>query len=122
MNHQSVPKHSGINFYNNFGGGARDFVTKNNYPILPHSSSYGVDGRGRDQYIKNNNGGLALSYQPALAPHHGNFFMFKGQEEKALCHIPSKNVGYNCNGTGRDLYISRTNGGFYPDQPVAAYQ
>jgi hypothetical protein len=48
--------------------------------------------------------------------------VFKGQEEKCLCRIPSKNVGYNCNGSGRDLYIFRTNGGFYPDQPVAAYQ
>ena len=31
-------------------------------------------------------------------------------------------MGYFPNGTGRDSYITSTNGGFYPGIPVAAYQ
>ena len=36
--------------------------------------------------------------------------------------LPAKNVVYNHDGTGRDSYISNTNGGFYPSMPTAAYQ
>ena len=35
--------------------------------------------------------------------------------EKSLCHIPTKYISYNANGSGRDSYIMRTNGGFYPE-------
>jgi hypothetical protein len=62
MRHSSVPKNSGLNYYNSFGGGNRDFITKNTYANMPHTSSYAVDGHGRDQYIRTNNGGLCSAY------------------------------------------------------------
>ena len=58
MNHSSVPKHSSTTYYNNFGGGERDFVTRNTYTVMPFSTQYAVDGKGRDRYININNGGL----------------------------------------------------------------
>jgi hypothetical protein len=122
MNHQAVPRHSAVNYYNSFGGGNRDFISRNAYPIMPHSTHYNVDGTGRDRYIHINNGGLGASYKPAKAPQHGNFFQFGNHEERSLCRIPSKSIGYVNNGTGRDVYISNNNGGFYPNHTVASYQ
>ena len=66
MNHQAVPKHSCVNFYNDFGGASRGFVTKNTYTVMPFSTSYAVDGKGRDRYIGIDNGGLGARYQPDL--------------------------------------------------------
>ena len=34
---------------------------------------------------------------------------------------PNKTLKYTNNGSGRDMYISHTNGGFYPGIPVAEY-
>ena len=42
--------------------------------------------------------------------------------DTSLCAIPAKKTNYCLNGSGRDTYIYRTNGGFYPDMPVAELQ
>ena len=88
---------------------------------MPFATHYKVDGQGRDSYINIDNGGLQARYQPAMNVVGGNISN-KKFEERSLCNIPSKHVGYFSNGTGRDGYICRTNGGFYPEQPIAAYQ
>lgn len=66
MKHPSVPKHSSINYNRNFGGSRNDWVSKNNYTVMPFCTTYGVDGHGRDRYIDVNDGGLKSSYQPDL--------------------------------------------------------
>ena len=66
MKHPSIPKHSSTNFYNNFGGTGKDFVSRNNYTVMPFCTTYAVDGHGRDRYIDHNDGGLKTSYQPDL--------------------------------------------------------
>jgi hypothetical protein len=38
-----------------------------------------------------------------------------------LCSIPAKGTNYSSNGSGRDAYIVRSNGGFYPEQTIAAH-
>ena len=85
---------------------------------------YRQDGGGRDTFISFDNGGYYASYQPDTHATTGPIHARRTQEEneKPLCSIPSKHVGYFSNGTGRDSYIARNNGGFYPDQTVAAYQ
>lgn len=53
---------------------------------------------------------------------HGNFFSFKKQSyDRSLCSIPAKHTNYSSNGSGRDSYVVRTNGGFYPEQTIAAH-
>jgi len=82
---------------------------------------YTVDGRGRDTYISLDNGGLFAKYSPDMQLTSGAFNTRQKSNERSLCRIPSKHVGYYSNGQGRDSYIAKTNGGFYPEQPVAAY-
>jgi hypothetical protein len=77
MKHPSVPKHSSINFYNNFGGANKGFVSRNNYTVMPFSTTYAIDGQGRDRYIDHNDGGLKSSCLPEMKPLSGNFFSFK---------------------------------------------
>ena len=64
MRHGSVPKHSGITYYRDFGGAGRPQVTRQTMGIVPMSSHYKVDGHGRDTYISMNNGGLYSAYNP----------------------------------------------------------
>jgi len=124
MRHQAVPKPCGTNYYHQFGGRPQAYLTKQRYGICPMYNHYTVDGNGRDGYINTDNGGFSYPYSPDLAPQWGTFSEKKKHElnDNSLCNIPSKHVSYTANGSGRDSYISRTNGGFYPEQTVAAYQ
>jgi hypothetical protein len=79
---------------------------------------------GRDQYIGIDNGGLSCVNGVSLAPKHGAFGEKKKSDflDHSLAHIPSKNPNYQSNGGGRDTYIVRSNGGFYPAHTIAEYQ
>jgi hypothetical protein len=75
---------------------------------MPSMSRYTVDGKGRDNYISFDNGGLQAAFSAELQATHGAFMEKKKAElhEKSLCHIGSKHISYFANGTGRDSYIS----------------
>mmetsp|Transcript_16093 Transcript_16093/g.27180 ORF Transcript_16093/g.27180 Transcript_16093/m.27180 type:complete len:134 (-) Transcript_16093:640-1041(-) len=88
------------------------------------SVHYMPDGQGRDTYIGLDQGGLMFNYQPDMQAKRGTFCEKRKFDltDRSLCHIPSKHVSYVSNGSGRDSYIVQSNGGFYPEQTVAAYQ
>jgi hypothetical protein len=67
MHHPSIARHAGNTFYNEFGGAKPSYMTRNSgYAIMPSSTTYGVDGKGRDGYISLDNGGLAAMHHPDL--------------------------------------------------------
>ena len=81
---------------------------------------YGRDGTGRDAYIAGNNGGFYSKYQEnARGLIYGGDNIYVGNSQAGprndiFPSIPGKHVSYNTNGTGRDSYIHKSNGGFYP--------
>ena len=124
MRHQAIPTHSGVTYNKQFGGSPTAYQTRNTNSIMPSMPGYKVDGAGRDTFISFDNGGYYASYSPEIYVRDGPIHAKRTIEdyEKSLCKIPSKHVAYFSNGTGRDGYIARNNGGFYPEQTVAAYQ
>jgi len=68
MRHPVVPKHSGVNYYHQFGGRPQSYLSKQRYGIVPMSNHYTFDGQGRDTYIGTDNGGFSCPYQADLAP------------------------------------------------------
>eukprot|EP00347_Sterkiella_histriomuscorum_P015523 403356709 len=91
---------------------------------LGKPSAYAVDGSGRDSYINMDNGGLYKPYEPAGAPDIGTFGVFNSrkQNNSGFATIQCKRQQYVSNGSGRDAYICRGNGGFYPPEQIAEYQ
>ena len=88
-------------------------------------SQYVNNGTGRDSYIYNNNGGFNAAYSPAKGLSLGtNMYVGKsqaGQRSDIYPRFGGKQINYNHDGTGRDGYISSSNGGFYPPSSVAEY-
>ena len=87
---------------------------------------YTRDGTGRDNYIANSNGGFnSFNYQPAKGTSTGvQVYVGNnqgGQRNDVYPRVNGKTINYTQNGTGRDSYIQKSNGGFYPDLPVAEY-
>lgn len=73
MNHSSVPRANANNHYHNFGGAKPSFISKQGYGIMPSMSRYAVDGKGRDNYISFDNGGLQAAFAAELQATHGTF-------------------------------------------------
>ena len=80
----------------------------------PKVSMYQTDGYGRDTYIKEPNGGFRKSW--ANLYHHDFFNKMSLTEYLKSCNINPKFPIYRANGTGRDMYIKGTCGGFYHPQ------
>ena len=89
---------------------------------MPYTTHYYNNGTGRDSYIHMDNGGFFAKYEPAKAPDLGTFGSPSKKFSYPMSRVPAKHVFYTSNGTGRDGYIGLSNGGFYPEQPVAAYK
>lgn len=116
-----------MNYQKGFGGLGRDYTTKHSQAITYDTLNYRVNGTGRDTYISLDNGGFFAPYAPDHQPKRGTIGFGEPRPGQPLHKIGpdgsgGKCVGYFPNGSGRDGYIARTNGGFYPAQPVAAYQ
>lgn len=87
---------------------------------------YVRDGQGRDCYISLNQGGLQSKLkEPEKSANIGQGYYFGNNQCGARQDIyptsSHKRYNYPRNGTGRDSYISATNGGFYPSLPIAEY-
>ena len=91
---------------------------------MPFVHQYQINGQGRDTYISLDNGGNYAMHHADMQVQPGAIYR-GGSIGKSAIHyqraLPAKNVVYNHDGTGRDSYISSTNGGFYPSMPTAAY-
>lgn len=88
--------------------------------------NYARDGTGRDDYIALNNGGInKIGYEPAKGISTGpQIYVGKNQCGPRFDIYPqlaAKTINYNNNGSGRDSYIAKSNGGFYPSLGVAEY-
>ena len=94
-------------YYKQFGGTQASFMTKQTIGMaLP--INYRVDGTGRDTYIRNNNGGLYISHQPANSCQKGEPFRTVQRPPSALCNLGTKRNIYHCNRTGRDNYAQKS--------------
>ena len=84
--------------------------------------NYRRDGAGRDSYIALNNGGLRSSFQfPEKQATNGRALFYGYERIENSPPATNKLMHYNSNGSGRDSYISLSNGGFYPAKTVAEY-
>ena len=76
---------------------------------------YHNDGTGRDTYIGISSGGLYAPFRPVAAPPVGSFDVRKSwKEPNPIIH--SRAVHYYSDGSGRDSYIIRTEGGLAKDR------
>ena len=91
--------------------GSRIIPNLKNFKMNPKVAMYQTDGFGRDTYIKEPNGGFRKSW--ANLYHHDFFNKMSLTEYLKSCEITSKFPIYRSNGTGRDMYIKGTCGGFY---------
>lgn len=89
---------------------------------MGRSAAYSINGTGRDTYIAVDNGGFSKPFEPSFTPETGVFGSRRLNRDPSAAFIDAKHTNYSSNGSGRDGYISRINGGFYPEQPVAAYK
>ena len=94
--------------------GSRCIPNLKNFKMNPKVSMYQTDGYGRDTYIKEPNGGFRKSW--ANLYHHDFFNKMSLTEYLKSCDINPKFPIYRANGTGRDMYIKGTCGGFYHPQ------
>ena len=91
-----------------------------------HWQHYARDGMGRDDYIALNNGGFNPQYNhPTKGFVYGTQLYVgnnqSGPRADVFPAIGGKTTNYFFDGSGRDGYIAKTNGGFYPQQTVAEY-
>ena len=70
MHFNAIPSKCGTTYSNNIGGVKCNYVTKATYTVNPFSTSYTVDGKGRDTYISVDNGGLTQAIQLLPGPHY----------------------------------------------------
>ena len=89
--------------------------------------SYGPDGFGRDSYVRIDNGGFTMANYPTakgasdgMVPNH-KFLMGMGKHSKGSPKTytnasSAKKTTYKMNGTGRDTYIGKGNGGLQPNE------
>ena len=91
--------------------GSRSIPYLKNYKMNPKVSMYQTDGFGRDTYIKEPNGGFRKSWSNLY--HHDFYNKMSMTDYLKSCEITPKFPIYRANGTGRDMYIKGTCGGFY---------
>ena len=75
---------------------------------------YHNDGTGRDTYIGVNSGGFYAPYSPHPAPPTGGFNVRKSYAPPSPVMHPL-GVHYYSDGSGRDSYVIRTEGGLARD-------
>ena len=91
--------------------GSRCVPILKNYKMNPKVSMYQTDGFGRDTYIKEPNGGFRKSWSNI---YHQNYYnKMSLTDYLKACNINPKFPIYRSDGTGRDMYIKGTCGGFY---------
>ncbi|CDW79504.1 UNKNOWN [Stylonychia lemnae] len=82
---------------------------------------YGPNGTGRDTYIYNNNGGLTAGIMQNVQPPVGTLVSpIKKHIAVNKPVIHSRSIQYHSNGSGRDSYIVRGQGGFQIDSSPGA--
>jgi hypothetical protein len=91
--------------------GSRVAPHNKDYKMNPKVAMYQTDGFGRDTYIKIPNGGFRKTWSNLY--HHDRFNKMSLTDYLKTCNIISKFPIYYSNGTGRDIYIKDTCGGFY---------
>ena len=74
---------------------------------------YNSNGSGRDSYIVANHGGLVASQVRNIQPEKGTMDTREIHIKTSKPYLHSKPVSYLSDGTGRDSYIVRPNGGLY---------
>ena len=84
-------------------------------------ASYNPGGSGRDTYIIRNNGGLYHEFTPASAMTPANFRSCQMRQSFNLCGLDIKRPNYQPDGSGRDTYIGKSNGGLYPEKIAAEF-
>ena len=94
--------------------GSRVAPHNKDYRMNPKVAMYQTDGFGRDTYIKEPNGGFRKSW--ANLYHHDYYNKMSLTDYLKSCNINPKFPIYRANGTGRDMYIKGTCGGFYHPQ------
>ena len=94
--------------------GSRAYPHKIDYRMNPKVAMYQTDGYGRDTYIKEPNGGFRKEWTNKY--HHDYFNKMSLTDYLKTCNITPKFPIYRANGTGRDMYIKGTCGGFYHPQ------
>jgi hypothetical protein len=72
---------------------------------------YRSNGSGRDGYIHFNNGGMTAQYQPSKGQEPSGRFLPKISPNRGMGDV-AKPVGYRSDGSGRDHYVTSSNGGF----------
>jgi len=97
-------------------------ITKTAMSGMGRSAAYSINGTGRDTYIAVDNGGFTKPFEPNYIPENGVFGSRRVNRDASAPFIEAKHTNYSSNGSGRDGYISKINGGFYPEQAVAAYR
>ena len=91
--------------------GSRCVPHNKDYRMNPKFAIYQSDGYGRDTYIKEPNGGFRKAWSNKYR--HDRFNRMSLTDYLKTCNISPKFPIYRANGTGRDMYIKGTCGGFY---------
>ena len=86
-------------------------VLTKTYSATAKTRFYDPTGRGRDDYIFRNNGGICPSRDPCKIFEKGEFVFQKQRHIDTIPTIHSKSLMYYSNGTGRDGYIYSSAGG-----------
>jgi hypothetical protein len=90
-------------------------LTKNRWSNKMQDVMYHLNGTGRDTYIFNNNGGFAVPHRNGCTGLESGKMLdnnLRRSWEKFPNLCPGMPKRYFANGTGRDTYISSSNGGF----------
>ena len=94
--------------------GSRAYPHNKDYRMNPKVAMYQSDGYGRDTYIKEQNGGFRKEWTNKYR--HDYYNKMSLTDYLKTCNITPKFPIYRANGTGRDMYIKGTCGGFYHPQ------
>ena len=94
--------------------GSRAYPHNKDYRMNPKVAMYQSDGYGRDTYIKEPNGGFRKEWTNKYRQDYYNKMSLT--DYLKTCNITPKFPIYRANGTGRDMYIKGTCGGFYHTQ------
>ena len=94
--------------------GSRAYPHNKDYRMNPKVAMYQPDGYGRDTYIKEPNGGFRKEWTNKYR--HDYYNKMSLTDYLKSCNITPKFPIYRANGTGRDMYIKGTCGGFYHPQ------
>ena len=89
---------------------------------MGYQSIYKTNGSGRDTYIDSNNGGFSVLNEPVKMTKPGTFLPVLKRIRENKSTIDSKTICYRTDGTGRDSYIGRNNGGFSNPSKMMEYR